>query len=145
MIIPHVLATSKPKEEFVVETKVWNNFAVYYCRNKNPAKFWLVGHWSRTVNDAEKKYNTMHKGCLAVVWAVLLQRSYFEESRFIIRTDHQSLPWIQDIWTSIDHQAHCRLCLIDLCFKAKHRFGQKHNGGAITPIAYKSHRRIRHW
>lgn len=50
-----------------------------------------IGYWSRSLTDAERKYDTTQWEYLAIVWAVLLLHSYFEGSRFTIRTDHDSL------------------------------------------------------
>lgn len=51
----------------------------------------LIGYWSRSLNDAEHRYETTHRECLAFMWALLLLRTYLEGARLKIRTEQDSL------------------------------------------------------
>ena len=56
----------------------------------------LIGFFSRTLNDTEKKYDTTEKEYLAIIWSVVLLRPYLEMERFTLRTDHEALKWLFD-------------------------------------------------
>lgn len=71
----------------------------------------LVGYWSRSLNKAEKAYDTTHRECLAVVWAVLMLRYYLEGARFTIRTNHDALRWILNMADATGKLARWRLHL----------------------------------
>lgn len=58
-------------------------------RNNKP----IIGHWSRSLMDAERAYDTTHRECLAVVRAVLLRRSNIGATHFTILADHDALKW----------------------------------------------------
>lgn len=85
-----------------------------------------TGYWNRTLNDAEKKYNTTQKECLAVVWAVLMLRPYVERTPFIAKTDHQSLRWIINLKESTGRLTCCQLCLMEFDIEIQHRSGRRH-------------------
>lgn len=54
----------------------------------------IIGYYLRLLRDAEKRYNTTQKECLAVVWAVKKLRPYLYGRPFIVKTDHASLKWL---------------------------------------------------
>lgn len=51
---------------------------------------------SRTLNPPERNYSTTEKELLAIVWATKRLRQYLLGRKFIIRTDHQALTWLQN-------------------------------------------------
>lgn len=51
----------------------------------------LIWYWSRSLASAERIYDVTQREWLAIVWAKLLFRPYLEGTRFIIKTDHDSL------------------------------------------------------
>lgn len=53
-----------------------------------------IGYWSRSLTDAERKYDATWRKFLAVVWAVLTLRPYLDGIRLEFRTEHDSLRWI---------------------------------------------------
>lgn len=53
-----------------------------------------MGYWPRSLHDAEKRYETTYRECLAEVWALLLLRTYLEGTSRTIRTDHDSFHLI---------------------------------------------------
>ena len=51
---------------------------------------------SRTLNPPERNYSTTEKELLAIVWAVKRLRQYLLGRKFLIRTDHQALKWLNN-------------------------------------------------
>lgn len=80
----------------------------------------------RTLKTEERAYETTHRECLAVIWAVLILRSYLKGSRFTIRTDHQALRWILNMSDATGKMEIWRLRLSELELDVVHRAGVKH-------------------
>lgn len=53
-----------------------------------------ISYASRTLNDHEKRYATVEKELLAIVWAVTYYRPYIYGRPFDLATDHQPLVWL---------------------------------------------------
>lgn len=85
-----------------------------------------VGYWSRLMCSAERNYDMRHEECLDVVWSVLLPRPYLEETHFIVRTDHQTLRWIQDLKECTGRLARWCLRLLKFDFETVHHTGAHH-------------------
>lgn len=48
-------------------------------------------------------YDTIHRKCLAVVWAVLLLRPFLEVPHFTILTDNDGLRWVLILTTRLEN------------------------------------------
>ena len=55
----------------------------------------VVEHASRALTQEERKYATIEKECLAIVWAIRKFRHYLIGAPFVIQTDHKPLEWLE--------------------------------------------------
>lgn len=56
---------------------------------------YVVAYGGKALGDAEKKYYTSEKECLAIIRGVESYRPYLANSHFTIVTDHSALTWLK--------------------------------------------------
>ena len=54
-----------------------------------------VAYYSRKLSPAEQRYTTRERECLAVKQCLLVWRHYLLGAPFTVRSDHESLKWLQ--------------------------------------------------
>lgn len=79
-----------------------------------------TGYCSRSLNDAERRYDTTQRECFAIVWSFLLLGLNLGGNRFSIRTDHDSLEWILNLADSSGRLARWRRRLSEFDFEVVH-------------------------
>ena len=90
--------------------------------------------WFSTI-DLASGYCATRREMLALVWAVKCFRPYLWGRRFIIRTDHNSLRWLQNFK---DPQGQWLEILAEYDFTIQHRPGLKHsNADALSRLPCK--------
>jgi hypothetical protein len=99
-----------------------------------------LGHWSRTLNSAEKNYSTTENECLAIVWAITHLRPYLEGTEFTGRTDHHALRWVMNLSDAQGRLARWRLRLAEFTFKVEYHPGIAHH--AADAMSRLPHQRI---
>lgn len=57
----------------------------------------MIAYASRSLNKAERRYPTIEKELLAIVWSVKYFRPYLYGRRFIIETDHRPLVYLYNL------------------------------------------------
>lgn len=77
-------------QEFQLTTDA-SNFALGAVLSQNDKP---IAYASRTLNDAEKRYSTIERETLAIVWACKNFRPYLFGRKFKIYSDHKPLQWL---------------------------------------------------
>ena len=57
-------------------------------------KFYPMAYASKKLTNTERKYSTMEKECLAIVWGVKKFRLFLMGKPFVLQTDHQPLAYL---------------------------------------------------
>lgn len=85
-------------KEFEIHTDASNvGLANVLVQRDDEGQERVVSYGSRSLNPAERKYDTMQRECLGVVFAVEYYRPYVQGSHFKVVTDHASLKFLHSI------------------------------------------------
>lgn len=79
--------------EFTLTTDASQN-AIGAVLSQSNHPIWFA---SRTLNNHEKRYSTIEKELLAIVWSTKYFRVYLYFRRFSIQTDHKPLAWLNNL------------------------------------------------
>ena len=64
--------------------------------DKHDEKYYPVAYGSKKLTSAERRYSTLEKDCLTIVWGVSKFRLCLAGKPFILQTDHQPLTFLSD-------------------------------------------------
>ena len=148
LLQPPILRLPKQGLPFSVDTDASaDQIGCALFQTHEDGKGYPIGYWSRILHNAERRYCTTERECLAVVWAVTILRPYLEHTFFTLYTDHQPLAWI---YALPDNMANAklvrwRLRLAEFNFKVVYKRGSENNiadalsrlatdGGTISPV-----------
>ncbi|KAL4136459.1 hypothetical protein QTP88_008007 [Uroleucon formosanum] len=96
----------------------------------------LITYASRTLNKAEKNYNTTEKELLAIVWAVKQFRPYLYGRKFTVVTDHKPLTWLFGVKDPGARLVRWRLQLEEFDYDVIYKPGtQNTNSDALSRIS----------
>ncbi|KAL1123573.1 hypothetical protein AAG570_002649 [Ranatra chinensis] len=79
---------------------------------------------SRTLSKTEKKYSTVEKELLAIVWAVEQLRLYLYGNKFTVFSDHKPLIWKESMTQRSPKIARWKEALCNYKFVVKYREGK---------------------
>lgn len=86
----------------------------------------VIAYASRVLTAQERNYTTTEKECLAVIFSVEKWRAYIEGQRTIVKTDHASLLWLQNINNPTGRLARWVTRLAPFDLKIVHTKGKEH-------------------
>jgi len=86
----------------------------------------VIAYASRTMTNAEKKYETTRKELLAVVYGLKQFRQYLYGRHFIIRTDHAALSWLRRTPEPMPQLARWLTFIDQFDYEVVYRPGTKH-------------------
>ena len=75
----------------------------------------VVEYASRTLTQEERKYATIEKECLAIVWVTRMFRHYLIGAPFVIQTDHKPLEWLESSKSSRARSQRLERWSLELC------------------------------
>ncbi len=122
-----VLAFPNFKKEFILTTDA-SGYAIgaILTQEGKGGHEKLISCHSRTLKDAETRYNTLDKEILAVYYGVAQNRSYLWGSKFVIRTDNICIPYLERAKNSDSSRAiRWFLKLSEYDYRVEHRKGTK--------------------
>lgn len=94
-----------------------------------------IAYASRTLNDSERKYSTIEKELLAIVWATKYFRPYLYGKRFDIYCDHRPLQWLFSLKEPHSKLVRWRLKLEEFDYKVIYKKGsQNQNADCLSRV-----------
>ena len=85
-----------------------------------------IAYASRRLKAYEKKYATIEKECLEIVWGIKYFRSYLYGRSFDVITDHSPLKWLDNARDPHSRLSRWSLSLQSYSFVIKHRPGKSY-------------------
>ncbi len=123
LISAPILAHPNFEHPFIVQTDASDHGLGAVLVQRFDMQEKVITFLSRTMQAAEKKWDTREKEALAIIWACESLRPYLVGSKFIIETDHSSLVWIKNAKTPARLvRWACRLAEFD--YEVLHRPGK---------------------
>ncbi|CAH8585581.1 unnamed protein product, partial [Dicrocoelium dendriticum] len=100
----------------------------------------VVSYSSRSLSARERNYCTTRKEMLALVFFIKQNRHYLLGRKFLVRTDHQSLRWLQNFRDPEGQIARWQEQLQEYDFECRHRPGALHaNADALSRLPTRAH------
>ena len=93
--------TSKPvlrlpdmNKDFILQTDASNSGVGAVLMQQDNGELFPVSYASKKLSDREKRYATIERECLALVWAIKKFQVYLYGKTFVLQTNHQPLSYI---------------------------------------------------
>lgn len=91
-----VLSYPDPKRLFILTCDASDKAISYILGQKDDqGREYVVVYGGKSLSDAEKRYHTSEKECLAILRDVEVYRPYLDNSLFTVVTDHNALTWLK--------------------------------------------------
>lgn len=124
LITAPILAYPDFNKEFFVTSDASDQAIGAVLSQGGPKNDHPICYASRALNDAEKRYSTIEKELLAIVYAVEQFRPYIYGRRFTIITDHKPLVWLMNLKDHSSRLMRWRIRLEEYDYKIVHKSGK---------------------
>jgi len=124
-----ILALPDNEGSFILDTEASNTGMGAVLSQQQSGVEQVIAYASRTMTNAEKKYETTRKELLAVVYGLKQFRQYLCGRHFIIRTDHAALSWLRRTPEPMPQLARWLTFIEQFDYEVVHRPGTKHGHG----------------
>ena len=136
MLLPPILSFPQFDLTFVMDTDASQEGIGAILAHEGHEQ--IIAYASRVLLKAEKQYCSTRQEKMALVWAVKCFHSHLWLQCFIIRTDYNSLCWLQNFKDPQGQIAHWLEIIAEYDFTIQHRPGLKHsNTDALSRLPYK--------
>lgn len=124
LISEPLLVRPNYKDTFVLTTDA-SDYAVGTVLSNEKTIDRPIAYASRALKDSEKRYHTIEKELLAIVWAIEYFRHYIFNQKFIIYTDHRPLIAIDRLKETSPILTRLRLKLIGIECDIRYKQGRE--------------------
>ena len=121
-----IIALPREEGEFRLDTDASNWAIGAVLSQVQDGEERVIAYGSRMLSSTEARYCTTRRELLAVVYFAKYYRQYLLGRRFLVRTDHAALQWLQRTPDPIGQQACWLEQLASFDFFIVHRPGVKH-------------------
>lgn len=121
-----ILALPKNEGMYVLDTDASDFGLGAVLSQQQPEGERVIAYASRTLNKAERKYETTRKELLAVVNGFKQFRQYLLGKHFVVRTDHAALSWLRRTAEPMPQLARWLTFIEQFDYEVVHRPGTKH-------------------
>lgn len=90
-----IVCLPDPKSQYTLRTDASDRGVGAVLLQEHDGDLRPVAYAGRKLSDAEAKYATIEKECLAVIWALKKFKPYIYGTQFVIETDHQPLQYLK--------------------------------------------------
>ena len=111
LISPPILANPDFQEKFTIESDASDLAVGAVLTQVQKGEKRVIAYFSKKLNSTRRKYATVEKECLAVLWAIEAFRNYIEGTQFRVITDARSLVWLSKVSADKGSAKLCRWAL----------------------------------
>ena len=90
-----ILRLPDHSKTFILCTDVSNCGLGTALMQEHEGRFFPIAYGSKKLTSAERKYSTIEKKCLAIVWGVSKFRLYLAGKPFVLQTDYQPVTFLK--------------------------------------------------
>ena len=114
-----ILRLPDHNKTFILRTDASNCRLGAALMQKHKGNFFPIAYGSKKLASAERKYSTIEKQCLAIVWRVSTFRLYLAGKPFVLQTDHQPFTFLRDVKFRNDRIMRWALALLEYDYTVK--------------------------
>ena len=81
-------------KQFVLRTDASDEGIGAVLMQEREGKLFPVSYASKKLSSAERKYSTIEKECLGIIWGIRKFEAYLQGVKFVLQTDHRPLTFM---------------------------------------------------